>query len=130
LKCVEDPAEKYFSSKVTRRDRAVFEAGIAIGTAVHQFVGTPLKSLEDVKVLEEFIKRSLMAQPCREHVEVKISAEFPKRPPPYDYATLRPEHLDLTVVVNYKGSRVKARLKYIPELGYTLGYIEDLEEEP
>lgn len=126
--CMEDPAEKYFTQKATPRDRAVFEAGIAIGTAVHQFVGTPMKTPEDARLLSEIIKRALLAQPCRESVEVHILFEQSQRPPPYNYTTLKSKSLDLRIVVNYKGVRVVARLRYIPELGYTLGYIEDIEE--
>lgn len=126
--CEEDPAERFFTRKATPRDRAVFEAGIAIGTAVHQFVGTPLRTPEDARLLSEVIKRALLSQPCRESVEVQIAHEPPQRPPPYDYTTLKSANMDLKVVVNYKGVRVKARLRYIPELGYTLGYIEDIEE--
>ncbi|MCC6025223.1 MAG: dihydroneopterin aldolase family protein [Desulfurococcaceae archaeon] len=126
---MEDPAAKYFSPKVTSRDRAVFEAGIAIGTAVHQFTGTPLKSLEDVRVLEEAIKRALLAQPFRERVEVKIHFERSPSGGPYDYTTLRARDMDLRVVVKYGSCRVTARLKYIKELDYALAYIEDIEEE-
>ncbi|MEM1618802.1 MAG: dihydroneopterin aldolase family protein [Desulfurococcaceae archaeon] len=128
MSCSEDPAAKYFSSKVTPRDRAVFEAGIAIGTAVHQFSGIPLRTPQDLEVIREAVRRALLAQPCREYVEVEIEYEKPSRPPPYDYTTLKSRNMDLRIVVNYKGTRVKARLRYIPELDFTLGYIEDIEE--
>ncbi|MCC6052741.1 MAG: dihydroneopterin aldolase family protein [Desulfurococcaceae archaeon] len=123
---MEDPAAKFFSPEVTSRDRAVFEAGIAIGTAIHQFTGTPLRKPEDARVLEEAIKRALLAQPFRERVEVKINYEPPSTEGPYSYSTLRARNMDLLVVVKYGSWRVTARLKYIRELDYTLAYIEDI----
>ncbi|MGI0149977.1 MAG: dihydroneopterin aldolase family protein, partial [Thermoplasmata archaeon] len=35
-----DPTRSYFAG--TDRDRAAFEAGIKLGSIVHQFVGAPL----------------------------------------------------------------------------------------
>jgi len=125
---LEDPATKYFSPKVTSRDRAVFEAGIAIGTLVHQFTGIPVRNAEDLKILEEAIKRSLLAQPFREEVDVKINVELPRNTSPYSYVTLKSMHVDARIVVRYGKCRVVARLRYIPELKYTLGYIEEVEE--
>lgn len=128
VKCLEDPAAKYFSPKVTSRDRAVFEAGVAIGTLVHQFTGIPIKNVEDLKILEEAIRKSLLAQPFRESVDVKINVEFPQSTSPYDYVTLKSTHIDARIAVKYGKCRVVARLRYIPELNYTLGFIEDIEE--
>lgn len=125
---MEDPAAKYFSPKVTNRDRAVFEAGIAIGTLVHQFTGIPVRNAEDLRVLEEAIRRSLLAQPFRESVNVKISVDFPRNTSPYGYITLKSMHVDARIVIKYGRCRATARLKYIPELNYTLGFIEDIEE--
>lgn len=124
-----DPAAKYFSKKVTPRDRAVFEAGIAIGTLVHQFTGIPVRTREDIEVVKEAIKRSLLAQPFREKVEVEINIDLPRDQTPYSYTTIKSRNIDATIVVKYANCRVVARLKYIPELDYTLGYIEDIQEE-
>lgn len=126
---LQDPASKYFSLKVSERDRAVFEAGIAIGTLIHQFTGIPVKKKEDLRLLEELIERSLMAQPFREHVKVKIEMDLPEETTPYSYVTLRSRHINARIVVKYGKCRVVARLNYIHELNYTLGYIEDIVEE-
>lgn len=126
---MEDPAAKYFSPKVTDRDRAVFEAGIAIGTLVHQFTGIPVRRSEDVAVIEEAIRRSLLAQPFRESVDVRVKIEIPPGNTPYSYVTLRSRHVDARIVVKYGKCRVVARLRYIPQLDYSLGYIDDIEVE-
>jgi len=123
-----DPASKYFSSKVSDRDRAVFEAGIAIGTLVHQFSGIPVKRREDIDVIREAIKRSLLSQPFRENIELDLNVQIPGSDSPYSYTTLKARHMDARITVKYGNYRVIARLRYIPELDYTLGYIEDIQE--
>lgn len=124
-----DPASKYFSSKVTDRDRALFEAGISIGTLVHQFTGIPVKNPEDIPVIEEAIKRSLLAQPYRVDALVKINIDLSSRDTPYNYTTLKARHINARITVEYGKYRVVAGLRYIPELDYNLGYIEDIEEK-
>lgn len=126
---MQDPAQKYFTPKTSDRDRAVFEAGIAIGTLIHQFTGIPIRRIEDVELVEEVIKRSLLSQPFREEVEVKVNIEKTDRVEPYNYTTLKSRHIDARIRVKYGKYRVTARLKYIPELDYTLGYIEDISGE-
>lgn len=125
---MDDPAAKYFSPKVTHRDRAIFEAGIAIGTLIHQFTGVPIKRREDVEILEEAIKRSLLSQPFRESVEIKINIDHPQSGNPYDYTTIKSRYMDARITVKYGNCRVRARVRYIPELDYTLGYIEEIED--
>ncbi|MEM3926785.1 MAG: dihydroneopterin aldolase family protein [Desulfurococcaceae archaeon] len=123
-----DPAMKFFSKKVTERDRAVFEAGIALGMAIHQFVGIPIKRLEDVPYLEKVIENAILSQPFREMARVKINIEGIGTGGVYSYTTLKTRHMDITVVVKYGNTRVRARLRYIPELDFNLAYIEDIEE--
>ncbi|HEU12762.1 MAG TPA: dihydroneopterin aldolase, partial [Euryarchaeota archaeon] len=57
---MEDPAKKYFNCN--DRERAVFEAGIKLGTIYHQFVGTPI-SKDNVEPLERSIEESIKVQP-------------------------------------------------------------------
>jgi len=124
-----DPASKYFSSKVTARDRAVFEAGIAMGMVVHQFTGIPVRKRSDIELLEKAIENAIKAQPFREDAEVKIGMELSNgQDNPYEYTTLKARYMDVKVVVKYGNVRVKARLKYIPELDFNLAYIEDIED--
>ena len=122
----EDPASKYFSPKVTDRERAAFEAGIAIGMAIHQFTGIPIRFREEVEHLEKAIEYAIMSQPHKKFAKVKIDIETPPNENPYRYTTLRSSNMDITVVVEYGKAYVKARLKYVPELNYTLAYIEDI----
>ena len=68
-------------------------------------------------------------QPFKEQVEVKIDARRLRRrgKPPYDYSTLRGDELVVKVLVKYGGARVHASMRFIPELGYPLMYVERVE---
>lgn len=128
---MEDPAAKFFSPKATERDRAVFEAGVALGMVMHQFRGIPLKSNEDAELLERVIERAVRAQPFKESARVRIARRFCHDPSnPYDYSTLKNSDLDVEVVVRYGGVVVRARARRVDELGFNLAYIEDICEGP
>lgn len=124
-----DPSAKYFSPKVTPRERAAFEAGIAIGMAVHQFTGVPIKREEDLQLLEKVIENAIKSQPFKIDAKVRIDAPLRGDGSPFAYTTLKARHMDITVIVKYEKAVVRARLRYIPELDYNLAYIEDISEE-
>ena len=126
-----DVATKYFSPKVSDRERAAFEAGIALGMVIHQFSGIPIKFVDEVKLLEKVIEYAIMSQPFKKRAKVKIDIDLPSSDSnPYRYATLRSRNLDIVVEVEYGKAVVRARLRYIRELDYTLAYIEDIYEKP
>jgi hypothetical protein len=127
---MEDPARRFFPADLSDRERACFEAGIALASIFHQFVGTPVS--RDPKVLrslEEAMESSALLQPFRERVEVKLDARRIKRGGrhPYGYSTLRGDELTVRVRVKYGGARVDAAMRFIKELGYPLMYVERVE---
>jgi len=127
---VEDPAKKYFHPSITDRERAIFEAGIALGALYHQFVGLPIAKREDVlRAVKEAIEKSMSLQPFREKVEVRFNVGSIKGEGlgPYDYSSLRGDAIDARVIVKYGSARVGARMRFIEELGFNLMYIEDVE---
>ena len=123
-----DVAAKYFSPRVSDRERAAFEAGIAIGMAIHQFSGIPIRFEEEARLLEKVIEYAILSQPFKSEARVRISIDIPKDYNPYKYSTLRSRNMDISVVVRYGKAYVKARLRYVPELDYSLAYIEDIGE--
>ncbi|WP_075056941.1 dihydroneopterin aldolase family protein [Thermogymnomonas acidicola] len=121
-----DPAQKYFNC--TERDRAVFEAGIKLGTLYHQYVGVPL-NLSNVDALERAMEGSLRVQPFVTDARVRIDREsIHKRQGVYKYITLYGEMLDVQVEVTYGSVRVRARLRYVEDMDYPLMYVEDVRE--
>ncbi len=129
---MEDPARPYFYEGLSDRERAVFEAGIALASLYHQFVGTPISGDRRVlRALEKAMEEAISLQPFKERVEVRIDARRLKRRGrgPYSYSQLTGDELAVKVVVRYGKARAYAALRYVPELGYPLMYVEKVEEE-
>lgn len=117
-----DPAEKYFNC--TDRERAIFEAGIKLGTIYHQYVGVPI-NLSNLPSLENAIRDSVLVQPFVKDAMVKIDSDLvKKRQGVYKYITLAGEMLDVSVTINYRDEEVVARLNYINDMDYPLMYLE------
>ncbi|QOR93948.1 dihydroneopterin aldolase family protein [Thermosphaera chiliense] len=124
-----DPARKYFHKDVTDRERAAFEAGIALGMVVHQFTGVPLRKRDDISILEKVIENAIKAQPFKIDAEVVINVDLKNTDNPYDYTALKTRNMNVKVTVKYGKAVVKAALRHIDELDYNLAYIEEIIEE-
>ena len=126
----EDAADRRFDSSVTARERAIFEGAITLVALYHQFVGIPvINDRRFLLLLERAISEAMSLQPYKERVTVHIRDSEVKgsRSTPYDYSELDGKMLEAEVVSNYKGWRATLALKYIPELRYSLMYIERVE---
>ncbi|MHB8361561.1 MAG: dihydroneopterin aldolase family protein [Thermoplasmataceae archaeon] len=118
-----DIAEQFFNC--SDKERAIFEAGIKLGTIYHQYVGAPV-SLSNLQSLEEAIKQSVLVQPFVVDATVKINPEnIQKHKGTYKYITLSGDMLDVSLLIRYKDSQVRARLRYVKEMDYPLMYLED-----
>jgi len=121
----EQKADSYFSC--SDAERAAFEAGIKLGTIYHQFVGIPL-STGTVQTLEGAIEAGSRVQPFVEDIKVTIDrSKLRDKHGQYDYVALTGDMLDVSLVVKYKRTRVKARMKFLEEMNYPLMYIEKIE---
>jgi len=119
-------AVEYF--KCTKRERAVFEAGIKLGTVYHQFIGTPV-SASNVRSLEKAIEEGVKVQPFVDDVEVRIDRESLRRKRnEYDYQSLTGTMLDVRVRIRIGEVFVVARMRYIEELNYPLMFVEKISE--
>ena len=118
-------AEQYFSCSDS--ERAAFEAGIKLGTIYHQFVGTPI-SRDNVDLLEKSISEGTKIQPFVEDAKVRISRRgLNSKKSEFDYYSLTPHMLSVRLVINYRGVRVTARMKYVKKMEYPLMFIEKVE---
>ncbi|MFQ5710703.1 MAG: dihydroneopterin aldolase family protein [Candidatus Geothermarchaeales archaeon] len=127
---IEEEVRKYFDESVTDRERAIFEGAITLGAVYHQFVGTPVCRDEGVvRALERAMSESMELQPHKEDVEVKIDFEAlrSEKRHPYDYETLKGRHMDVRVVSRYGRAKATLRMRYVPEMDYTLMYVERVE---
>jgi len=90
-------------------------------------VGVPLR-LENVPTLEKAIEAGCKVQPFVENVKVRIDrSKLKKKRGQYDYVSLTGDMLHVALEVRYKGSRVRASMRFIEEIDYPLMYIERVE---
>ncbi len=108
------------------RERAVFEAGIKMGTIYHQFVGTPF-GRDTVESLERSIEEAVSVQPYVESVKVRIDRSvLSGGSDRYSYCSLTGEMIDAAVTISLEGTRVTAEMRYDPELDYPLMFVSDI----
>lgn len=119
--------EKYFNKRITARERACFEAGIALSTIYHQFVGTPVSS-KTISDLESTIEKTIMLQPYRSKVEISIDRnKIREKESVFGYASLEEKDIDAKVEIRYKNAKVVARMKYFEEIKYSLMFIDQID---
>src|SRR5205809_5900891 len=80
-----DPTRSYFAG--TDRDRAAFEAGIKLGSILHQFLGVPLTA-RNAAAVERAIEEAARVQPLVADVRVQIDRRRPRATGPYRYGLL------------------------------------------
>lgn len=110
----------------TERERALFEAGIKMGTIYHQFVGTPVNA-STVESLEEGIRSAISVQPYVDSVRVSIDrSRFRKDGDRYSYVSLTGEMIDAVVVIRIGSTVVTAEMRYDADMGYPLMFVSDI----
>ncbi len=123
----EELAAGYFNC--TMRERAVFEAGIKLGTIYHQFVGTPLCAA-NVDILERAIEDGVKVQPFVEDVKVRIDRHaLRKKKDAYDYQTLTGPMMNVVLKIKVEDVHVTAEMRFVEELNYPLMYVSEIAGE-
>jgi hypothetical protein len=118
----ERESEKYFDCSDS--ERAAFEAGIKLGTIYHQFVGVPV-SAENVEKLEQAMEAGSMAQPFVEDVKVRIDrSRLRKKSGQYDYVSLTGDMLDVSLRIDYNGTKLEAGMRFVKEMNYPLMFVK------
>lgn len=119
-----DVADKFFNC--TDAERAVFEAGIKLGTVYHQFVGAPI-SKDNVDVLEKSIAEGAKVQPFVKDAQVKIDrSRLREKSSEFDYLTLTGDMLDVKLTVQFRNVKVICEMKHIKEMNYPLMYVKEV----
>ena len=122
MSAARDPLRGFF--QCSDRERAIFEAGVKLGSVYHQFVGTPLDT-RSVRALERAIEAGVRAQPNVQSVRARIDrAALRRGTTKMGYASLTGDMLDVTVTTRVGGSTAIGRLRYVASLKYPLMYIE------
>lgn len=111
------------------RDRALFEAGIKMGTLYHQFVGIPVNS-QSVCELESAMADAIRVQPYVADAKVRIErGSLPVGNDRYSYASLTGDMIDAVIKVDVGGCEVVAEMRYDESLDYPLMYISDIKTQ-
>lgn len=122
----EELATNYFNC--TLKERAVFEAGIKLGTIYHQFVGTPLCS-GNVDILEKAMEDGVRVQPFVKDVKIRIDrSALRKKRDEFDYQTLTGNMMEVELTIEIEKVRVIAEMRYLEELHYPLMFIREVKE--
>ena len=122
----EEKAASMFECSV--KERAMFEAGIKMGTIYHQFVGVPV-DLSSIDILERSIEQGVLVQPYVDSVKVTIDRSvFRPKTDEYGYMSLTGNMLDVKLSIKIENVRVTAEMRYMKDLNYPLMYISDVEE--
>lgn len=110
----------------TERERALFEAGIKMGTIYHQFVGMPV-NLGTVGAIEEGMRSAISVQPYVDSVSIRIDrSAFPEDVDRYSYVSLTGDMIEAKVTIRIGKSSVTAEMRYDAEMGYPLMYVSDI----
>ena len=122
MSAARDPLRGFF--QCSDRERAIFEAGVKLGSVYHQFVGTPLDT-RSVRALERAIEAGVRAQPNVQSVRARIDrAALRRGTTKMGYASLTGDMLDVTVTTRVGGSTAIGRLRYVASLTSPLMYIK------
>ena len=117
-----DPLAKYF--RCSDRERAVFEAGVKLGSVYHQYVGSSVDR-RSVRALERAMEAGMRAQPHVVSARVRIDRSVLARAiTKMGYASLTGDMLDVIVTTRVSRSTAVGRLRFVRALKYPVMSIE------
>ncbi|MCL4450001.1 MAG: dihydroneopterin aldolase family protein [Candidatus Thermoplasmatota archaeon] len=121
-----DPATRYFSC--SDKERAIFEAGVKLGSIYHQYTGIPIND-SNVEFLERAIEKAVSAQPFVTKVKVSIDRRKVGRSrPAYKYKTLLGDMMDVKINIRYGKALVEGRMAWVSSMKYPLMRFKVLKE--
>jgi hypothetical protein len=115
---VVDPATNYFSC--TDKERAIFEAGVKLGSIYHQYTGIPINE-NNVDYVERAIEKATAAQPFVTKVKVSVDRrKVGKAKSTYRYKTLLGDMMDVRLQIRYGNAVVEGKMAWVPSMRYPL----------
>lgn len=124
MSAARDPLARFF--RCSDRERAVFEAGVKLGSVYHQYVGTPVHP-RTARALERAIEAGMRAQPAVVSARVRIDrAALRRGTTKLGYASLAGDMLDVTVTTRVGRATAVGRLRYVPALRYPVMSVDRL----
>ncbi|MHA1723324.1 MAG: dihydroneopterin aldolase family protein [Promethearchaeota archaeon] len=121
----------YFSSELSERERACFEAGIKLGALYHIMSGIPVASNETIlSSIEKGIEAAISCQPYVESVNIELDRRKIKgvKTDVFDYDEITGEIIKAKIVLKYQKTRIIARVEWKEDLNYPLMYVEKITQ--
>ncbi len=119
----DDPLAGHFHCSA--RERAAFEAGIKLGSALHQYSGTPFRRAA-APTIEAAIAASIRSQPYVVDAKATIVLPRPTGDGEYDYHVVDQHNLRLDVLIDYMGVQVRGRIEYLDDRAYPLMTLHEI----
>ncbi len=128
----ESITDDFFDRSLSRRERACFEAGIKLGAIFHSILSFPVINDKDaLSHVENGFRSSFMVQPYVTDLHIKIKMpdgdKFVKAHE-FDYTIIKDYMIDVELILDFKGVRVKAVIKWQQDLDYPLMSIRSIRE--
>jgi dihydroneopterin aldolase len=123
--------ENYFCEDLSERERAAFEIGIKLGTLYHTLIGLPISS--DPKIIESIengFEAAISCQPYVKNVKIEILKDkiIGKKKHEFDYDEIDGSVINAEIVLEYKNTKVFAKVEWIEKLQYPLMFIQKIEK--
>jgi hypothetical protein len=123
--------EIYFDEDITERERAAFEIGIKLGTLYHTLIGLPISSdPKIIKSIESGFEAAISCQPYVKNVKIQILKDkiLGNKKHEFDYDEIKGSIINAEVILQYKNTKIVAKLEWIEKLQYPLMFIEKIEK--
>jgi hypothetical protein len=122
----------YFSSDLTKRERACFETGIKLGALYHILSGIPIRNDEKIiNNIEKGIESAISCQPYVKSVKIHIDREkiSGKKESEYDYDEINGKMIQAELIIEYESIQIQAKVEWIDQMDYPLMFIEKIHEK-
>ena len=120
----------FFSPDLTDRERASFEAGIKLGALYHILSGIPISSDENiVKSIEKGIEAAISCQPFVISAKLNLNREkiLGDKSTEFAYDEISGRIIRAELIIEYKTTKIVAKVDWIEDMQYPLMYIEKIE---
>jgi len=123
--------EKYFYEDLSERERAAFEVGIKLGALYHTLIGLPISSdPKIIKSIESGFEAAISCQPYVKNIKIKLLKDkiSGNKEHQFDYDEINGSMINAQVILEYKATKIFAKVKWIEKLQYPLMFIEKIEK--
>ncbi|MGQ4872500.1 MAG: dihydroneopterin aldolase family protein [Promethearchaeia archaeon] len=120
----------YFAKDLSERERACFEAGIKLGALYHILCGIPISTNDSViNAVEKGIEAAISCQPYVKKVKVSLKKEEIRgnKSNEFDYDEITGKIIRANLIIEYKATKIIAKIDWKEDLEYPLMYIEKIE---